>query len=170
MCSYSDAAKRLGVTHNEFAYQFASSEYGFTVADYANDKFIIYYNDWKDEKTIRFTLAHELGHIKLRHSNDNEVANKEANCFARNILCPVQIIKQFGLSTPEEYANCFGISMPMAQASLKNRSSDFYYVSKELYNKINDKIYEKLCRAVLYELCDYTFDGEENYGIIRQAI
>lgn len=92
--SYSQAAKYLNCTHNEFTYTIAQSEYGFTVTDPRTGNHIIFFNNLKDDKTIRFTLAHELGHIRLGHTEDNEVADKEANCFARNLLCPVQIIKE----------------------------------------------------------------------------
>lgn len=155
MCSYSKVAKRLGITHNKFTYYYASSEYGFTVADYSKDRFIIYYNDWKDEKTLRFTIVHELGHIILKHKVDNETTNREANCFARNILCPVQIVKEYKLSTPHDYMECFGISEPMAEAAIGNFESDMYYISNDLYNNINDKIYCYMTGYTLSELYGY---------------
>lgn len=37
----------------------------------------------------RFTLAHELGHIVLRHARgDSPAEEAEANCFAQHLLCP----------------------------------------------------------------------------------
>ncbi len=141
ICSYSTAAKRFGISHNGFTYNFASSEHGFTVADYDNDRFIIYYNDWKDDKTIRFTMAHELGHIVLRHHEDNDVENKEANCFARNILCPIQVVRDFHLLTPKDYVDCFSISMPMAKAAFANLSSDMHYIEKNLDEQVDENLY-----------------------------
>lgn len=152
MCSYSKAAKKLGITHNEFTYCYASSEHGFTVLDPKHDRFIIYYNNLKDTKTIRFTLAHELAHITLEHRADNEITNREANCFARNLLCPVQIIKECKLSTPQDYMECFDISEPMAKAAIGNFKSDMYYISKDLYNNVNDKIYCYMTGCTLAEL------------------
>lgn len=67
-------------------------------------KFLIVYNKNATPKNrIRFTLAHELGHIFHRHHRElgvmtlrrlwvekslYDVMEDEANCFARNLLCP----------------------------------------------------------------------------------
>ena len=150
--SYSQAARYLNCTHNEFTYTIAQSEYGFTVTDPRTGNHIIFFNNLKDDKTIRFTLAHELGHIRLGHTEDNEVADKEANCFARNLLCPVQIIKELELSTAEEYAECFGISLPMATASIAHFESDYHYITDRNYQIVNDKIYSYMTGYGLYEL------------------
>lgn len=155
LCTYSKAAKNLEVTHNIFAYDIASSEYGYTVAKCINNKFIIYYNNFKDETTIRFTLMHELAHIILQHTEDNDIANKEANCFARNILCPIQIIDEFKLSTVKDYVECFNISEPMAKAAIGHLKSDSYYISKDLYNRVNDNIYCYMTGCTLAELYGY---------------
>ena len=123
--SYTQAADFLSCSHNEFAYNIAQSEHGFTVTDIDSDKHIIYFNNLKDKKTIRFTLMHELGHIRLHHVTDNSISNREANCFARNILCPIQLVEGFNLTTAKDYAECFGVSLPMAEASLANYQSDY---------------------------------------------
>lgn len=153
--TYSQAARYLKCSHNEFAYNIAQSEFGFTVSDLKSGNHIIYYNDLKDEKTIRFTLAHELGHIRLEHKEDNEVADKEANCFARNILCPVQLVKGFNLATVEDYVECFGISVPMAEASLAHFKSDFYYITNRNYRIVDSKVYTYMTGYGLSELYGY---------------
>ena len=69
-----------------------------------NGKYLIVYNKTpKPKNRIRFTLAHELGHIFHRHHKELDVGilqrlyvekslydvmEDEANCFARNLLCP----------------------------------------------------------------------------------
>ena len=150
--TYSQAARYLGCSHNEFTYHVAQSEFGFTVTDPVTGTHIIFFNNLKYDKTIRFTLAHELGHIRLGHTEDNEIADKEANCFARNILCPVQIVKEYALSTAEEYAECFGVSLPMAVASLAHFKSDYYYITNRNYQIIGAKIYSYMTGYGLYEL------------------
>ena len=150
--TYTQTARYLRCSHNEFAYQIAQSEYGFTVADLRAKEYIIYFNNLKDDKTIRFTLAHELGHIRLGHTLDNEIADKEANCFARNLLCPIQLIKGFNLSTAEDYAECFGISEPMAKASLAHFNSDVYYITNQNDRIVSDKIYSYMTGYALAEL------------------
>lgn len=155
LCSYSRAAEKIGITHNEFAYQYASSEHGFTAAKYSNNRFIIYYNDWKDETTVKFTFAHELGHIILRHTEDNHVSKKEADCFARNLLCPVPVSNGFNLETISDYAKCFRISEPMAAACIGNRKSDEYYITTHNYNLIDEKVYCYMADCTPMELYGY---------------
>ena len=133
ICSYSCAAQKLNVSHSEFTYPY----------------------DFKDTTTTKFTLAHELGHIILGHTNDNEIADKEANCFARNLLCPIQIIIGFQLETVSDYTNCFHISEPMAVASICNKKSDEYYITKQNYDSIDEKVYCYMVGCTPAELYGY---------------
>ena len=72
-------------------------------------RYIIFYNETKPKKRIRFTIAHEMGHIFLDHHYeygepilDREGIGqqlytrleKEAGCFARNLLCPADHTKK----------------------------------------------------------------------------
>lgn len=155
ICPYSIVAQRMRVSLKDFTYQYTSSEHGFTVADYRKNRFIIYYNDQKDGKTIKFTLAHELRHIILRHTDDNETANREANCFARNILCPIQIVDNLQLKTISDYIECFRISEPMARAAIGNKGSDEYYITARNYNLIDEKIYCYMVGCTPAELYGY---------------
>lgn len=137
--TYSDLAKRMGISREVFLDYLSSSEHGFTARQ--RDKYAVFYNEQKDDTTIRFTLAHELGHIILGHIEDGKRENKEANCFARNLLCPVPIIKEMNIQTEKEYTEAFNISEPMAYCAIQNLKSDFYYITKENYNIYNDKVY-----------------------------
>lgn len=68
---------------------------------------IVYNKNATPKDRIRFTLAHELGHIFLKHhaelglaflrrlqveKNLYAVMEDEANCFARNLLCPAPAV------------------------------------------------------------------------------
>lgn len=74
-----------------------------------NDEYYVFYNDDITKKTpqrIRFTLAHELGHITLRHFDSDKCylgrnsisqqesleMEKEADLFATELLAPKAII------------------------------------------------------------------------------
>ena len=73
-------------------------------AIFQQGRFVIVYNEnIVPEERIRFTLAHELGHIFLGHHAEvnmgilsrawvqkslYDILEDEANCFARNLLCP----------------------------------------------------------------------------------
>lgn len=75
---------------------------GFTV--FKNGKYIIFYNKDVIPKTrIRFTIAHEIGHIVLGHhffdeqyykNNESEI-EKQADIFSGNILLPSVILHKF---------------------------------------------------------------------------
>ena len=83
---------------------FAGSDDGFTIKK--GCKFFIFLNDRKPKNRIRFTIAHELGHIESGHldkinclgltmtahyDNDSQsvIFENEANSFARNLLAPL---------------------------------------------------------------------------------
>lgn len=153
--TYTDFSKKIGCTYKEFFYQYASSEHGFTIPKFNENKYIICFNEEKDKKTIRFTIAHEIGHIVLGHRQDNDITNKEANCFARNVLCPVQISDSFGVETEQEYVDCFDISEPMATATIANRNSDRCYITRDNYDKFNDRVYCYFSGYTLAELYGY---------------
>ena len=148
--TYSQMAQKLDCSFSDFFHKYASSEHGFTVK-YENN-YLICFNEQKNEKTIRFTIAHEIGHIVLGHTEDNSVAKKEADCFARNILCPIQIADGFNVTTPKEYVDCFNISEPMAAATVYWRKSDRHYITKENYDRFNDIVYCYFSGYTLAEL------------------
>ena len=98
--------------YNECDISVCFEEFGKDGATIArNGKFLIIYNNRQAVKDrIRFTIAHELGHICHRHHDElgvgtlqrmwvekqlYDVMEDEANCFARNLLCPavsVQVV------------------------------------------------------------------------------
>lgn len=137
---YSEFSKRFNIKAYDFEHLIAPSEYGYTIFDKKKNKWLLHYNEIKSEETIRFTLAHELGHIVLNHTNDNEYNDREANCFARNILCPLPIRDMYNLKTPLDYCECFFISQPMAVATIANYKSDSYYISKYNYMVTQNKL------------------------------
>lgn len=136
--TYSEIARKFDITYYEFL-QIAPSEHGYVLFNNAQKKWTINYNDLKDECTIRFTLAHELGHITLEHTEDDDIARCEADCFARNILCPVPVRNGFNLATVDDYCKCFNISEPMATVTINLNKSDNYYITQYHYNAIEDK-------------------------------
>jgi Zn-dependent peptidase ImmA (M78 family) len=76
---------------------------------YINGRYKIIYNEKAYPARIPFTLAHEIGHIWLNHLEDfeltkitqnslaeeqYEVLEKEANCFAAELLMPYSILSK----------------------------------------------------------------------------
>ena len=119
--SYQEMAERFALSSGRFS-AMLSSEYGLTIRK--GKQALILYNQEKDSRTVRFTIAHELGHVVLHHMEDTRTTDREANCFARNLLCPLPVARGLHLTSPEDYASTFGVSLPMASASWENRYSD----------------------------------------------
>lgn len=145
--TYSECARICHCSHDNFKKYYASSEHGFTITD--GIKSIICYNELKDVKTIRFTISHELGHIALKHREDDTIANKEADCFARNLLCPIPIIDRYGIHTKASYILYFGISEVMAEPALAYYKNDKYYITDKNYTEIWS-IFDTLVKEVEY--------------------
>lgn len=102
------------------------------------NQYIILYND--DTTTlsiqrIRFTIAHELGHLILKHpfingisrgkirkgmsKSEYSVLEKEANLFAQNILIPYPVLKSVDVLLPKEYLQCiFDVSSSALNTAL----------------------------------------------------
>lgn len=140
---YSKIAKELEVPISLCSEYFGSKSGAFY---HLNNKSIIYYNDVIDNwGHIRFTIAHELGHYLMNHKQYaiegemlhkgipdaiNEEIEKEADCFARNLLSPVCLMNSMDIKQDEikRIQEVFDISYSAA----KTRSS-LYKIDK---NKI----------------------------------
>ncbi len=59
----------------------------------------IYYNDNKSYGRINFTILHEIGHIVLDHTQHSELAEAEANFFAKYSIAPPVLVDKFGNET-----------------------------------------------------------------------
>lgn len=153
--TYSEAAGMIGLSVYDFAHNVASSEHGFTIYDKNSGHALVFFNDIKSEHTIRFTLAHELGHLVLRHKKDGSVEDREANCFARNLLCPVPLRDELGLKSLDDYCNAFDVSERMARVVIDRTPSDAYYITKSNYNNVNDLAYCYFTGCTLAELYGY---------------
>lgn len=87
---------------------------GFTCV-YKKHIFIIY-KKTSNIARLRFTIAHEFGHIVLLHLNkliDNEY-EREANMFAARILMPICVIKECKAYTPQAISKLCGVSLTAA--------------------------------------------------------
>ena len=76
--------------------------------------YLILYNDEMDSNRIRFTIAHEIGHIVLGHESSCEETESEADYFARNLLVPMGILIHRHISDYVEIVNMFEVSYTVA--------------------------------------------------------
>lgn len=99
---------------------------GFTVR--SGGRCYVFYNAEQQPGRVRFTIAHELGHILLGHLGDGDhtVYNREpspedapeehtANVFASRLLAPACVLHALGAVTPEQIAAVCDISLAAAQ-------------------------------------------------------
>lgn len=139
--SYNEA-EFLGMP-KEYCYKIFGKNGGTSPDDGDN---IIFYNDNPTENVegrIRFTLAHEVGHIYLKHFSDFDYANiskkehkyleDEVNCFARNVLSPIVLVDYLNLSE-SNIINIFGMTNSAAVVRLKLKHSDLYWTTNDDYN------------------------------------
>jgi hypothetical protein len=98
---------------------------------------VIYYNDKKSARRIRFSLMHELGHIELDTENETE-----ANLFASNILCPSIALYFARISNIREISNLFNISLECAKYAKEFYEKWLYSVKTYGMTDIDRKLYQ----------------------------
>ncbi|MDR2939183.1 MAG: ImmA/IrrE family metallo-endopeptidase [Clostridiales bacterium] len=137
------------------------------------DKYIIVYNDNNNFLRIRFTLAHELGHIALQHLNNNMAElskgglpdylyykmEGEANTFAGNLLAPPILIHKhldfFPIINNSLIHDSFEVSLQAAGRRLED-----YLAWKEFkaskYEEVILKKYNTLLNNILFEYSQFS--------------
>ena len=92
-------------------------------APFESYQWYIFYDDTKSRERIRFTIMHEIGHIVLEHTEHSELAESEANFFAKYSLAPPPLVNKI---KPEDY-------MDIAEAF--DLSQECAYYAMSFYNK-----------------------------------
>ena len=139
-----------------------------TVMLRGSDEYLIVYDDRVDNiQRIRWTLAHEIGHIVMGHlvqfeatalnrrgltREDYGVLEVEAHCFASDLLAPKTIIRRFDFQNdPQGIALVCDISKDAAERRLKElKRMDFGYYSTE--NRILRNFYKHLSNGGFYQV------------------
>ena len=141
-----EAAESLGMSEAEFDRQYAESE-AFTLTEGEGQarRSVVVYGAEGNPARLRFTLAHELGHIVMKHTDIDEPSEKEANMFASHLLCPrpalLRLAQRFAPLTAEQAAAVFYVSVGCAR-SLKMDADDLK--QDELWHTVD----ELLCPSV----------------------
>ena len=73
----------------------------------------IFYNDdgSNSYERINWTILHELAHILLKHSEDSNLAEAEAQFFSGYAIAPPVLILQLNIKDPWELSDKFGLSL-----------------------------------------------------------
>jgi len=84
---------------------------------------LLLYNDeyYQNAARLRFTLAHELGHIVLKHRKSGWTEEAETNTFAQHLLCPEPLVETLREIGTNEWliSSAFGVSMSTARIVLQ---------------------------------------------------
>jgi len=138
-----------------------------TVKLRGSDEYLIVYDERTDNsQRIRWTLAHEIGHIVMGHlvefdatalnrrgltKEEYGVLEVEAHCFAADLLAPKTIIRRFDFQDdPQGIALICDISKDAAEKRLKEiKRMDFSYYPTE--NRILRNFYNHLKNGGFYQ-------------------
>lgn len=154
--SYSKFANKGGLSIEEVC-EYFESDLGACAYDRKHERYVIYYNDTKSNHGLdRFTIAHELGHVFLRHYDeiDGDVLlrktmteekyqrfENEASCFARNLLSPVPLVERVtdieSDFNQQELQDAFDISYLAATNRIRFYTLDKYRITSDDYNYFN---------------------------------
>lgn len=125
-------------------------ESGLSILD--NGVWYIVYDDTLSYEDIRFTIAHEMGHIFLGHPlrvgqywQDNKDKHSpfevDADDFALRILSPACILWGMNLHTADEIANVCKIPMEVARKRAE-RMKQLYNRNKFLTSPLEKELYD----------------------------
>jgi Zn-dependent peptidase ImmA (M78 family) len=138
-----------------------------TVKLRGSDDYLIVYDERVDNiQRIRWTLAHEIGHIVMGHliqfdatalnrrgltQEEHGVLEVEAHCFASDLLAPKTIIRRFDFQNdPQGIALICDISRDAAERRLiEIKRMDFGYYPTE--NRILRNFYNHLSNGGFYQ-------------------
>lgn len=122
---YTWYAKKWGLTIDEVC-ELTDSDEGCCWYIKSQKQYMILYNDTvENDGRKRWTIAHELGHFMLKHNeitgkaifarsslsdDEYETFEKEANCFARNLLAPAPVLRELKPASPHFISDICNIS------------------------------------------------------------
>ena len=146
-----DLCKRIGIPV-KFA-DLGAEQDGYTIM--IDGQPIIVINSLKRDNAarMRFTVAHELGHIMLGHVGVYELVNREpspgdndiekqANIFASRLLAPACVLWGCNVQSPEEIMQLCDISHQAAQFRF-NRMKVLYARNKFLTSPLERAVFEQ---------------------------
>ena len=132
--------QQMAKLHNctiEYIECICQSQSGCTQYQKSTDRYLILWNN--DENIVsgrkRWTQAHEIGHIVLKHlplANESAIAENsfgiscpnlesEADIFAAELLAPLPLFDMFNIKSPEDIKHTFGLS----NEASNNRWNDY---------------------------------------------
>lgn len=122
---------------------------------FAGNTPVVLYNETCTSERIRFTVAHELGHIVLGHVSPGDITTvnrepspqddpreTEANQFAARLLAPACVLWGLDLHTADEIAQICRISKQAAEFRA-NRMNELYSRNRFLTSPLERRLYQR---------------------------
>ena len=118
-----------------------------------NDKWYIIYDDSMSKEKIRFSVAHELGHIYLGHSLTNGEYNRtfdvvkpeeetQADIFASRLLAPAVVLWALDIHSAEQIQQLCSISYSASKIRAE-RMKLLYNRNKFLTSSLEIQVYKQ---------------------------
>ncbi len=131
-------------------YKLFTYPHSFLYYDPDSQRLIVYIDDLgTKKKRQRFSLAHELMHIILGHTEQNEKNESEANFGATYLLAPTSLalikLEDEALFIPEIVMDIFDVSASEAEIIVR------YNSNRVSLPDLNEKDYEKTINGLLKE-------------------
>lgn len=131
-------------------YKLFTYPHSYLYYDPDSQRLIVYIDDLgTKKKRQRFSLAHELMHIILGHTEQNEKNESEANFGATYLLAPTSLalikLEDETLFIPEIVMDIFDVSAPEAEIIVR------YNLNRVSLPDLNEKDYEKTINGLLKE-------------------
>lgn len=111
---------------------------GFTVIRYRQQfaQYLLVYKDDTSFERLRWTLAHEIGHIVLGHLEtqqaDEDKLEEEANYFARELLMPLVVLARLDARAQDDISRVCGVSRAAAGIRVRDfERYDWYRLAHE---------------------------------------
>ena len=132
---------KIKVIKNTLANKLPNSQKGQSYI--TNNEVIIIYDDTLPKTVIRYTVAHELGHIFLGHDllHPTISMENEANSFALRLLAPACVLWGLDLHEPRQIATICDISLQTAKIRAE-RMKILYKRNKFLTSPLEKQVYE----------------------------
>ena len=132
---------KIKVIKNTLANKLPNSQRGQSYI--TNNEVIIIYDDTLPKTVIRYTVAHELGHIFLGHDllHPTISMENEANSFALRLLAPACVLWGLDLHEPRQIATICDISLQTAEIRAE-RMKILYKRNKFLTSSLEKQVYE----------------------------
>ncbi|WP_054876432.1 ImmA/IrrE family metallo-endopeptidase [Oxobacter pfennigii] len=175
---YSMHMKKFNLTITEMI-RYADSKDGCTDYSVKKDSYLIYYNDINinESNRIRWTIAHELGHVMLGHHklsdktrifrsklSDKEygILESEANYFASSLFAPPIILNALEVKSASDIQSYCQLSN---EASINRFNSYKKWKANQFFSAEDIKVialFFNFIHSRMCTKCNYTFIADSN--------